>query len=373
MTLIFGSPGRYIQGPGAISHIGEAIAHCGGRAVVVVDGFVRGLVEPPILASSLEAGVSARLVSFTGEVTRAGLATLLAGIGESDFSCVVAAGGGKSIDAGKAVAFARGVPLITLPTVASNDAPTSKNFVIYDDRHQLLEVAHLPANARYVIVDTRLIRAAPAALLRAGIGDALTKAFEAEQCLAAGGHNMFGMQSSLAGVALARECYRVLRAEAVGGLAEAGKAGQPSTGFERLIEAVLLMSGLGFESGGLSIAHAMTRGLSRAPGANAAPHGLQVAYALLVQLVLEDRGDAFMDDILGFYAALDLPRSFAALGGTPDDATFAIVAEPSLAAPHARNFERVLTVAEMVAAMRKLETWAAKTPAEQKTGDSNVR
>ena len=69
-------------------------------------------------------------------------------------------------------------------------------------------------------------------MLLAGIGDALTKAFEAEQCLAAGGRNMFGMQSSLAGVALARECYRVLRAEAVSGLAEAGQVGEPSAGFE---------------------------------------------------------------------------------------------------------------------------------------------
>jgi glycerol dehydrogenase len=372
MTLIFGSPGRYIQGPGAISYIGEAIAHCGGCATVVVDGFVRGLVEAPIAAACAERSVTARLIDFTGEVTRAGIAGLLAAIGDGDVSCIVAVGGGKSIDAGKAVTLALGVPLITLPTVASNDAPTSKNFVIYDDYHQLLEVAHLPANARYVIVDTRLIRAAPAAFLRAGIGDALTKVFEAEQCLRAAGRNMFGVQSSLAGVALARECYRVLRAEAVAGLSEVGRVGEPSPGFERLIEAVLLMSGLGFESGGLSITHAMTRGLSRAPGANATPHGLQVAYALLVQLVLENRDNAFLEDLLDFYAALGLPRCFAEIGGTPDDATFAIVAEPTLAAPHARNFERVVTVAEMVAAMRQLESRAENKPQEQKTGKCNV-
>jgi glycerol dehydrogenase len=222
----------------------------------------------------------------------------------------------------------------------------------------LLEVAHLPANARYVIVDTRIIRAAPAALLRAGIGDALTKAFEAEQCLGIAGKNMFGAQPSLTGVAMARECYRVLRAEAVAGLLEAGQPGEPSAGFERLIEAVLLMSGLGFESGGLSMAHAMTRGLSRVAGANNAPHGLQVAYALLVQLVLEDRETAFLDGLLGFYAALGLPRRFAEIGGTPDDATFAAVAEPTLAAPHARNFERPVSVPEMVTAMWRLESWA---------------
>jgi glycerol dehydrogenase len=54
------------------------------------------------------------------------------------------------------------------------------------------------------------------------------------------------------------------------------------------------MSGLGFESGGLSIAHAMTRGLSKVPGSREAMHGQQVAYGLLLQLMLEGSGPAFL-------------------------------------------------------------------------------
>ena len=73
-------------------------------------------------------------------------------------------------------------------------------------------------------------------------------------------------------------------------------SGQPNAAFERVVEAALLMSGLGFESGGLSIAHAMTRGLSRVAGPREAVHGWQVAYGLLLQLVLEKRDAAFMSD-----------------------------------------------------------------------------
>jgi glycerol dehydrogenase len=193
-----------------------------------------------------------------------------------------------------------------------------------------------------------------------GIADALTKNFEAEQCLKAGGVNMFGARPSLAGVALARECYRLIRADSKAALAVAG-SGMPNAAFERVVEAALLMSGLGFESGGLSIAHAMTRGLSRVSGPREAVHGWQVAYGLLVQLVLERRHEAFLTDFLAFYDMVGLPKSLADLGAAnPSDETLRQIAEPTLAAAHARNFERQLSVDEMIAAMKTLEARTGK-------------
>ena len=50
--------------------------------------------------------------------------------------------GQRVIDAGKAVAHALDIPVVTIPTAASNDAPTSKNYVIYDENHRLLRVGH---------------------------------------------------------------------------------------------------------------------------------------------------------------------------------------------------------------------------------------
>ncbi|MCY1448523.1 Glycerol dehydrogenase [compost metagenome] len=117
------------------------------------------------------------------------------------------------------------------------------------------------------------------------------------------------------------------------------------------------MSGLGFESGGLSIAHAMTRGLSRVNGAREQVHGHQVAYGLLVQLVLEGRDAAFMADLLDFYAQLGLPRRLADLDvPVPDEATLRAIAGPTLAAPHARNFTPAPDEDALVAAMRRLES-----------------
>lgn len=354
--IVFGAPGRYVQGRGAVDELGGCIAACGRSALLVADTFVNRLVGERVAASCARAGVSLSTALFEGEVTQPALGRLEAECAARTFDVVIGAGGGKCIDAAKALAYRRGSALITLPTVASNDSPTSKNFVVYDDSHRLVEVGHLARNPHFVLVDTALIVRAPRAFLLAGIGDALTKKFEAEQCLKAGGINMFGARPSLAGVALASACYEAVRTHAAAGLAVAG-SDAPTEDFERLIEAVLLMSGLGFESGGLSIAHAMTRGLSAIPGAREAAHGLQVAYGLLVQLLLERREDAFVDDLIAFFASIGLPRTLAALGvADADDDVFGAVAAPTLAAPHAKNFERALTADELVAAMRALES-----------------
>lgn len=360
MHLLFGAPGRYIQGPGVISQIGACVAHCGRSAVVVSDAFVIGLIRDAVSRSCQEASVDVTFLEFDGEVTAEGIEQLKAAFGRGKGDVVVGAGGGKGIDAGKALAHARDAALITLPTVASNDAPTSKNYVVYDAHHQLVHVGHLPASPRYVVVDTALIAQAPRQFLAMGIADGLTKTFEAEQCLKAAGVNMFGARPSLAGVALARECYRIIRADGEAALAVAG-SGLPNEAFERVVEAALLMSGLGFESGGLSIAHAMTRGLSRVAGPREAVHGWQVAYGLLLQLVLERRDEAFMSDLLAFYDVVGLPKSLADLGARNiGDDLLRQIAEPTLAAAHARNFERQLSIDEMVAAMKTLEALTAK-------------
>lgn len=359
MNLVFGAPGRYVQGAGAIAEIGAAVAQCGASASVIVDSIVRQLIEEPIRRSCASVDISPRFIPFDGEMTQPAIEALKADFDEAASDVVIGAGGGKCIDAGKALAKARGAALITLPTVASNDAPPSKNYVVYDEHHQLLEVGHLAVSPRYVIVDTSLIARAPRAFLVAGIGDALTKSFEAEQCLKAEGRNGFGGRSSLAAVALARECYRILRQDAAAALKQPS-GDEPTKEFERVIEAVVLMSGIGFESGGLSIAHSMTRGLSRVPGAREAPHGAQVAYALLVQLVLEGRDSAFLNEMLNFYNEIGLPKTLAAMGvHLSNDALLLEIAQTSLLAPHARNFERKVTAEEMIAAMRRLEAWPA--------------
>ncbi len=48
---------------------------------------------------------------------------------------VAGIGGGKAIDVAKAVAWKTNAKLATVPTIASNDAPTSSATVYYTENH----------------------------------------------------------------------------------------------------------------------------------------------------------------------------------------------------------------------------------------------
>jgi glycerol dehydrogenase len=294
-------------------------------------------------------------VEFSGEIIPEEVARLADRAAALGPDVIIGCGGGKGIDAGKGVAHTLGLRAVTIPTAASNDAPTSKNYVLYDREHRLLRVEHMPANPELVIVDTSVIVRAPVPMFTAGIGDAVVKKFEVAQVVGARGPNMFGASACRAAVALADLCYETLRAHAVPALA-AVREQRVTEDVERVVEATVLHSGLGFESGGLSISHAMTRGLSAVRGAKDAFHGHQVAYALLVQLVLEGRDDAFLADIEGFYRQTGLPVCLADLG-LPDatDAEIGAIAEGTMTAPHVRNFQRPLDAGQIAAAVLTVE------------------
>ncbi|SDN35807.1 glycerol dehydrogenase [Ensifer sp. YR511] len=369
--IIFGSPSRYYQGPGCFDRIGDIVSGIGKRVVVLADSFVLPMLEERLHRRFAQSALEAQILPFSGDVTHGTIATLTAEVEAGPLGrqvdVVVAIGGGKAIDVGKALCHKLGCAVVTVPTAAANDAPTSKNYVVYDDHHVLVEVAHLSENPKAVIADTDIIAGAPRALLVAGIGDAVTKAFEAAQCYAVQGKTMFGEKPSLSALALAEAGYRVVRDHAVEGLAIAGTA-PPNAAFEKLVEALFVMGGIGFESGGLSIAHAMTRGLSLVPEVAMAMHGQQVAYGLLVQLTLEGRSEDFLADMRAFYDAVGLATSLSTLGFSGvEDGAFRVIAGPTLAAPHTKNFTRTLSEADLIDAMRRVEAAGVNFPT--RTGD----
>lgn len=354
--IIYGSPARYIQGRGVLDRAGQELAALGDSAVIVVDPVLRDSIGAALEASCVAASMTVRLVDFGGECGPPEIERLESVVGAFRPAMVVAAGGGKCLDAGKALAKRLGTRMATVPTIASNDSPTSHVYVLYDGDHRLLRVEKLDRNPDLVLVDLDVIARAPAHLLLAGIGDAFVKRFEVEQCVKSGGVNVFGSSPSLAALAMARGCYDVLRADAVAALA-AVKARTADAALARVVEACVLMSGLSFESGGLCIAHAMTRGLSAVKPLAAALHGYQVAYGVTVQLVLERRDAPFMADHAAFFREIGLPLSLADLGlPTPSAEALGTIADLTLAAPHMRNFERPVPREEMIEAMRELET-----------------
>ncbi len=354
--IIFGSPGRYVQGPDVLDRAGTEFSALGGATLLLIDPALPASLGARLRQSCAEAGVDLSVVEFGGECSPDEIDRLERAAQGFRPAVVAAAGGGKCLDSGKALGGRLGARVAMIPTIASNDSPTSHIYVLYDADHRLLRVERLARNPDLVLVDTGVIACAPAHLLAAGIGDALVKRYEVEQCVgAAAGRNVFGSSPSIAALALARSCHDILRADAVAALA-AVRAQVPDAALERIVEACVLMSGLSFESGGLSIAHAMTRGLSAVKAVARSLHGFQVAYGVTVQLVLEGRDDAYMADHAAFCREVGLPLSLAALGlPAPQDSELTTIADLTLAAPHLQNFARPIARDEFIAAMREVE------------------
>lgn len=79
---------------------------------------------------------------------------------------------------------------------------------------------------------------------------------------------------------------------------------------ENIVEANTLLSGLGFESGGLAAAHAIHNGFTALTGdIHHLTHGEKVAYGTLVQLLLENRPKEELDKYIEFYKKIGMPTT----------------------------------------------------------------
>jgi len=88
-----------------------------------------------------------------------------------DGEVVVGFGGGTALDTAKYVAWERGAPLVQIPTITSVDAGFTDAIGVRVGGRVRYVGSIVP---RLVVVDLPLVRAAPARLNRAGIGDVLS-------------------------------------------------------------------------------------------------------------------------------------------------------------------------------------------------------
>lgn len=356
---IYGSPHRYYQGAGVFDRLGEIVAPLGTNPLIVIDAFMLETLGARLMASLEAASLNATVRAFSGEISYPAIDELIDTLRGKQPSASIGIGGGKALDAAKAVALKLGLPVVTVPTAASNDSPTSASIAMYDDNHVMIAVDRLSRNPEAVVVDTAIIASAPAKFLRAGIGDAIAKRYEADGCRRGSGRTPYGTRPLITGAAVADICYRTLREHAVEALASAER-GEVSDALEAVVEANVLMSGLGFENGGLSLAHSLTRGLVKARGAKDAIHGDQVAYGTLFHVALEGRPDAELRDLVDFLRSVRLPCTLAELGmADVTDEELNEIARWTMTAPHLVNFPKEVTQADIVQALKRVEALAA--------------
>lgn len=309
-------PGKYIQGVGALSELPGLIDMFGRHGLILASPTVVGKVLPEY---GIDLTAKGRLFeSFQGECCVEELNRLSDMITLKKVDVLVGMGGGKTIDTAKIVADRANIPVIVVPTIASTDAPCSGCAVVYSQDGIFDSVLYQKTNPAAVLVDSGIISLAPARFLIAGMGDALATWFEARSCNQTQSANACGGLGTLVANRIARLCYEtLLHYGAAAKIACEQHIVTPA--LEHIIEANILLSGIGFESAGLAAAHSIHNGLTALAETHACFHGEKVAFGVLAGLQLTDASPEESAEVFSFCEEMGLPTTLADIGLTDVD------------------------------------------------------
>mgnify|MGYP002859854919 FL=1 len=196
---------------------------------------------------------------------------------------VIAAGGGKVLDAGKLLADRLGIACITVPLSAATCAGWTALANLYSREGAFRGDVSLHRCPDLLIFDHNLVRQAPSRTLASGVADALAKWYEAS---VSSGSSSDGM------IQQAVQMARVLRDQLLLDAEDALK-NPGSEAWVRVAEACALTAGLIGGLGGAQCrtvaAHAVHNGLTQLMACHGVLHGEKVGFGILVQLRLEER------------------------------------------------------------------------------------
>jgi glycerol dehydrogenase len=304
-------PGKYIQGAGALAELPSLVELFGSQGLILASHTAQAEILP---RSGLDPAARGLLVErFGGECCDTELSRLAAIIRDMRVDVMVGMGGGKTIDTAKIAADRARIPVLVVPTIASTDAPCSGCAILYSEQGVFESIYYQKSNPSAVLVDTEIIAQAPIRFLVAGMGDALSTWFEARSCRDTQSRNECGGLSTLTGLDLARLCYdTLLRYGAAARIAAERQLITPA--FEHIVEANILLSGIGFESGGLASAHAIHNGLTALEETHAFYHGEKVAFGVLAGLQLAGAPPDEVETVYAFCEEVGLPTTLAEIG-----------------------------------------------------------
>lgn len=306
-------PRKYVQGRGVLKEAGAYLAMLGSRPLVLWDETVKGIVGETVEASIRRADLEMIEVMFGGECTKEEVSRVAGIARDNAADVVIGIGGGKVLDTAKAASVQTHLPMVTAPTIASNDSPTSAATVWYDESGACTGFDCWSFNPDIVLVDTGVIARAPVRTFVAGMGDALATWLEANAAFKSRAAALAGGTPTMAAMAIARLCYDTLMEWGVEAKA-AVEAGAVTPAVDKVVEANVLLSGLGFESGGLALAHMIANALPSFEECRDLMHGEKVGFGVISQLCLEeDLEAAEINRVVDFEIEIGLPVTFAEL------------------------------------------------------------
>lgn len=300
-------PCKYVQGKNAIQLLPQYIEQMGGKSLVVTTKSQYDKISQVM-------GTISQVELFRGECSYEEVSRVETLAREMGATVIVAVGGGKVIDVVKISADQLGIPSIIVPTICATDAPTSGCAVTYTADGEYIRVEYQKTNPRLVLIDSEIIAHAPTRFLVSGMGDAFATYLEAMACEATGSPNECkgGGLRTRSAMALCRLCTETLFEYGVQARKD-NEAGIASEALESVIEANTLLSGLGFESTGLGMCHAVANAFTLIPECHVKYHGEKVAYGCLVELEMYDPL-GIKERTYDFFRQIGLPTTLREMG-----------------------------------------------------------
>ncbi|MGL4737816.1 MAG: iron-containing alcohol dehydrogenase family protein [Cellulosilyticaceae bacterium] len=304
---------NYTIGEQAISCLGEICKALGNSAVIIGGKMALAQTEERITDTLENAGIaSIQTIWYGGECTPANIEKINEQLEDCENTVIIGVGGGRALDTAKAVADAKGLPIVTVPTIAATCAAATKLSVVYDEEGVFDQFYFYELPPSHVVIDTAVIAKAPAKYLRAGMGDTLAKHYE---CTFASSGKALDHNSGLAR-AMSSMCVTPLLEHGQRAMASA-QAGEVSFALDQVVLANVITTGLvsmliAEEYNG-AIAHSLFYGLTQLPHIEEYYlHGDVVGYGVLVQLLLDGREEE-VRKLYGFFKKVGMPTCLGAI------------------------------------------------------------
>ena len=232
---------------------------------------------------------------------------------EKNCDGIIAAGGGKVLDAGKLIADSLNINCITVPLSASTCAGWTALSNIYTPDGKFIKDVTLKSCPKLLIFDHTIVRDAPPRTLASGMADAVAKWYES---------SLTSSTSKDGFVQQAVQMARVLRDQLF--LNGRNAFLDPlSSSWETVAEGCALTAGIIGGLGGArcrtAAAHPIHNGLTQLTYENKPLHGELVGFGLLVQLHLEEKNSNSQlpkqakSQLIDFFSQLNLPVSLESI------------------------------------------------------------
>lgn len=308
------APAQVLRGPGAwqqalplLPHLGRQVALLGRSAATV-------RLRERLAAEVAGAGLQVSTVVLEHDCCEPDLQRLASELVEVGADLVLAAGGGKVLDAGKLLAHRLALPCVTVPTSAATCAGWTALANIYSPEGAFVGDVALARAPDLLVFDHDLVLQAPPRTLASGVADAMAKWYEAAVSSGGSGDGLIQQAVQMA---------RVLRDQLLLD-AETALHNPGGEAWVRVAEACGLTAGLIGGIGGARCrtvaAHAVHNGLTQLAASHGALHGEKVGFGILVQLRLEEvLGGSQLAaqarrQLLPLFERLGLPCTLEALG-----------------------------------------------------------